>query len=153
MVRRIWEACSALSVQLVQGWFLFHNDRSEHFADVPSLSKPAADEHSPWALSLGLEASCVPNPPPTQIWAWVSLHLSPSLFLPILSLPGPWWPRLPSVTLHTSYPNFTVSFHPVSCSWCLCARELSLQWGRIKTLFMPLFIYFLNLRALDRCRG
>lgn len=39
--------CSAFSVQLAQGWFLFHNDRLEHFADVPSFSKPATNECSP----------------------------------------------------------------------------------------------------------
>lgn len=101
-----------------QGWFLFSSDCSEHFAGGPSFSKPSSslatpitNKCFPWALSLGLQASCVPNPPTSQIWEWFSLQLFPHL--PLLSsnlissrsseAPSP-LPGLPQ----WSPPNFTV---------------------------------------------
>lgn len=76
----------------------------------------------------------------------------PSLFLPISSLPGHWWPHLPSLTLPTGHHLISVShftlFHAAGVCVCWC----SVCNGEGLRAFHAGF-FFLNLRALDRSWG
>ena len=122
------------------------------------LPPPTTDKCFPWAQSLGLQASCVPNPPTSQIWEWLRLQLFPhhtptSHFLPISSLPGHRRPHLSSLAFSPGHHLISPSNFTLFCAAGVCfLLELSLQWEGLGP-FQIVFFFFFSLSALDRSRG
>lgn len=98
-----------------------------------------------WALSLGLQASWVPNPPKSQIWEWFRLQLfpPPPCFAPASSLPRS--SETPSTRPGPPYLlplNFTLF-----CAAGVCFCLSSFCNGKGLGPFHALFSFFLS--ALD----